>query len=352
MVNEMDVPNAENVTVGHHALTVELSDGRTVSVPPAWYPRLVDATANELSDWRLIGKGQGIHWQDLDEDISVGGLLAGRPSGESQASFRRWIAGRRAATAPAGMTSALTRTDPSISRRGRPVVFTSDVHSHPDLVLAKVPASEANRVTEAHDLLREALGDVEDLDSFRRTVSPDTDAGVTPKLLCALLEGRVVGSVVAVYLRNLNAGMILYAAVAEPFRRRGIYTRLRKRAIRLLDEEASRRAKDARGSIDYLLSEQVVCSTLYQHYLWAWDAYVAPCRWEQPGVQGLAPRRLALLVQPVAKKRRPTANETAMIVREVYEKIYRLPEPERSPEFRRIMRSLARDPSPDGTGHK
>ena len=98
MVNEMQVPSAKDLTVADDELTVELSDGRTVSVPLAWYPRLVDATANELAGWRLIGKGQGIHWQDLDEDIGVEGLLAGRPSGESQASFRRWIASRRAAS--------------------------------------------------------------------------------------------------------------------------------------------------------------------------------------------------------------------------------------------------------------
>ena len=75
-------------------LTVELNDGRAVSVPLAWYPRLVHATPKERRDWRLIGKGQGIHWEDLDEDISVEGLLAGRPSGESQASFKRWLATR------------------------------------------------------------------------------------------------------------------------------------------------------------------------------------------------------------------------------------------------------------------
>ena len=69
----------------------ELSDGRTISVPLAWYPRLVHATQEERNNWELIGQGQGVHWPDLDEDLSVEGLIAGRPSGESQRSFKRWL---------------------------------------------------------------------------------------------------------------------------------------------------------------------------------------------------------------------------------------------------------------------
>ena len=92
---EVDVPNTERVTVTDDTLTVELSDGRTLSVPLAWFPRLVHGTAAERANWRLIGHGQGIRWEDLDEDISIEGLLAGRPSGESQGSFKRWLEKRR-----------------------------------------------------------------------------------------------------------------------------------------------------------------------------------------------------------------------------------------------------------------
>lgn len=92
---EMKATDAVNVAVTDEALTVELSDGRTISVPLAWYPRLLHATTKERANWRLIGKGQGIHWDDLDEDISVENLLAGRRSGESQASLKRWLEGRR-----------------------------------------------------------------------------------------------------------------------------------------------------------------------------------------------------------------------------------------------------------------
>ena len=71
---------------------VDLSDGRTISAPIAWYPRLLHASRKELVQWRLIGGGQSVLWDALDEDISVENLLAGRPSGESQESYRRWLA--------------------------------------------------------------------------------------------------------------------------------------------------------------------------------------------------------------------------------------------------------------------
>jgi hypothetical protein len=93
---EILVPAAENVALTDDTLTVELSDGRTISVPLAWFPRLLHANNQERSNWRLIGQGHGIHWQDIDEDISVEGLLAGRPSGESQVSFKRWLERRKA----------------------------------------------------------------------------------------------------------------------------------------------------------------------------------------------------------------------------------------------------------------
>jgi hypothetical protein len=87
----MDIPNAGNVTVTNDDLRVDLSDGRSLSVPLAWFPCLGHASPKERSNFRLIGQGQGIHWDDLDEDISVEGLLAGRPSAESQSSLKAWL---------------------------------------------------------------------------------------------------------------------------------------------------------------------------------------------------------------------------------------------------------------------
>jgi hypothetical protein len=68
-----------------------LSDGRTISVPLAWYPRLLHGSTEERNDYRFIAGGSGIHWNQLDEDISVKNLILGQPSGESQKSFKRWL---------------------------------------------------------------------------------------------------------------------------------------------------------------------------------------------------------------------------------------------------------------------
>ena len=90
------VHRAQKVAVTEDTLTAELSDGRTISVPLAWYPRLVYASQKERDNWELIGGGQGVRWPDLDEDLSLEGLIAGRPSGESQRSFKRWLEAKRA----------------------------------------------------------------------------------------------------------------------------------------------------------------------------------------------------------------------------------------------------------------
>ena len=88
-------PEAVNVVVTDDRLTVDLVDGRTLSVPVTWYPRLAHGTASERQNWSVIGRGEGIHWSDLDEDVSVEGLLAGRPSAESQPSLERWLQSRQ-----------------------------------------------------------------------------------------------------------------------------------------------------------------------------------------------------------------------------------------------------------------
>lgn len=91
---DQEIPFAERVNITNSTLSVELSDGRSISVPLAWYPRLAYGTVSERKNYRFIGRGVGIHWEDLDEDISVEGLLAGKPSNESQTSFKKWLANR------------------------------------------------------------------------------------------------------------------------------------------------------------------------------------------------------------------------------------------------------------------
>jgi hypothetical protein len=77
---------------------VQLDDGRALSVPLAWYPRLLNGTGKERENHELIGDGEGIHWPELDEDISVEGLLAGRRSAESAASLAKWMEKRKKTT--------------------------------------------------------------------------------------------------------------------------------------------------------------------------------------------------------------------------------------------------------------
>ncbi len=110
---EYDVPRGIRVTTTSDALTVDLADGRTVTAPLAWYPRLLHATVKERKNWRWIGNGEGIHWPDLDEDLSVEGLLAGRSSGENQRSFQKWLAKRSGPRANTRMQPAARR-----ARRG------------------------------------------------------------------------------------------------------------------------------------------------------------------------------------------------------------------------------------------
>jgi hypothetical protein len=97
---DIQVARACAASVTDEALTVELVDGRTLTVPLAWYPRLVHGTPQERNHWRLIGDGEGIHWPDLDEDLSVEGLLLGRPSGECQRSLLQWLAKRSGCPSP------------------------------------------------------------------------------------------------------------------------------------------------------------------------------------------------------------------------------------------------------------
>jgi hypothetical protein len=86
---------AQHVKVTPDTLTVDLIDGRTISVPLAWFPRLLHGSTTERNNWRFIARGEGIHWNDLDEDISVEGLLQGQQSRESHDSLEKWLQRRR-----------------------------------------------------------------------------------------------------------------------------------------------------------------------------------------------------------------------------------------------------------------
>ena len=83
-------PLAADVEVTDEALTVVLQDGRRVSVPLGWYPRLTHGTPAERREWRVVGQGEGIHWPQLNEDVSVAHLLQGMPRVRARV---RWIGG-------------------------------------------------------------------------------------------------------------------------------------------------------------------------------------------------------------------------------------------------------------------
>ncbi len=93
---EIQEPSAQNLTISEDSLTVDLVDGRTIIVPLSWYPRLWHGTREERNNIEIIGNGTLLHWPDLDEDLSVSGILAGRRSGESQQSLKKWLEKRRA----------------------------------------------------------------------------------------------------------------------------------------------------------------------------------------------------------------------------------------------------------------
>ncbi len=87
-------PVAVSVRVTDEHLIVELDDGRVISVPLSWYPRLAHGTPEERNHYEIFGEGSAISWPDLDEDLSVESILAGRRSAESRRSFERWLAAR------------------------------------------------------------------------------------------------------------------------------------------------------------------------------------------------------------------------------------------------------------------
>ena len=217
-----------------------------------------------------------------------------------------------------------------------------------EVTVVAIDESDVLHVLEAYSLLQEVLGteNVEDIDSFWGTVSSSTDDAVVPRLVCAVYGRRIQGVTVGAYLRNLNMGMVLYSAVREAVRGRGIYATLRARLLALLNSQAGHRRDEAFRSIrnhsemEYLITELEDGSRLLDTYQQRWGAFVAPCQYEQPAAQGLPARKLSLLLQPMARKTPPTRDETAIIVREIYEQVYRLPDVGHNPHFRRIVESL------------
>lgn len=104
LVTDLQRARAHTVQVTDDTLVVELSDGRTISVPLAWYPHLWYGNPDERMNFEIIGDGEYIHWPDLDEDLSVSGILSGRKPKESPESLKKWLAAREGKRSPAQST--------------------------------------------------------------------------------------------------------------------------------------------------------------------------------------------------------------------------------------------------------
>ena len=199
----------------------------------------------------------------------------------------------------------------------------------------RAPDGAPESVRRIHALFVETLGKdaVEDLDSFRLTVSPHTDPQVAPKLVATHKRDHLVGAMLGVHLRRVNGGMVLYAGVRKPHRRQGLYTKMRDALLSDLAAESS-------TGPGFLLSEVEDGTRLLRKYLDEWGAFVAPLDYAQPAVQGLSRRRLNLVVLPQAASRKEIVDALPTIVREVFASVYRIAEPEDDPDFRRVVASL------------
>lgn len=190
-------------------------------------------------------------------------------------------------------------------------------------------------VAGVHALFVETLGTdaVEDSDSFRLTVSPSTNPAVVPKIVASYDHGRLIGAVLGVRLRRLNGGMILYAGVRKPFRRLGVYTKMRNVLL-------SELAAESPTAPAFVLSEVEDGSWLRRKYVDEWGAFAAPLDYAQPDVQGLSKRRLSLVVVPGTASSAEIVKAMPGIIHEVFKMIYRIAEPEDNQDFRRVAASI------------
>ena len=199
--------------------------------------------------------------------------------------------------------------------------------------LRELDAARLEDVLEVYSLLQAAMGcdNVEDLHSFRRTVSPSTDRRVTPRVVLAVNDSGMIGVVVGATLKDLNAGLIAYSAVKEAWRRRGIYTRMRSSLIGQFKED---------DGVEYVVSELDEEEWLFSKYLRDWKAMPLSGSYERPQAQGLQARPLKLVAQPVRNGTTPGPSETVALVREIYKRIYGIEDIDGNESFRRMLASL------------
>ena len=213
--------------------------------------------------------------------------------------------------------------------------------SSASFILRDLDESRLEDVIEAYSLLQVAMGcdNVEDLRSFRQTISPLTDDRVLPRVILAFSDDEIIGLVVGATLKNLNAGFIAYSAVKEARRHRGIYTRMRSEVLRRFTQD---------DGVEYVVSELDEQEWLFQKYTRDWNGVALSGHYEQPQAQGLPARPLRLVAAPVEKGTALVVTETVALVREIYKRIYRIEDVDGNESFGRILASL----TPDSTRAK
>ena len=210
----------------------------------------------------------------------------------------------------------------------------------PPTAVVEVREDDLTLVEESHALLQRNMGvsGVEDLDSYRNALSAETDPLVVPVMVCGLVRGRLVAAAVGAYLVEPNLGFVAYGAVEGAWRRRGVYTLLREKLVERL---LQRSIEHGRSGPSYVVSEMEPGSFLLRRYLQR-GAYAAHGSYEQPAEQGLPNRPMKLVLQPVEAVDRPSPDETLEIVRQMYERVYRIRDVEAHPVFVRVAQSIRR----------
>ena len=202
----------------------------------------------------------------------------------------------------------------------------------------RVPDGVTTCVRRIHALFQETLGNdaVEDLVSFRLTVSPSTNPALAPKLVEAYEGNRLIGAVLGVYLRRVNGGIVLYAGVREPFRRQGLYTEMRKCLLFELDTQ---RPQPVWGSCSSEVEDRLVgCTSEVPRRVGSvssrrWTTFSPPSRvCRDGGWTSWSCLRL--------QARRRLSKSCPAIVRELFTSVYRITEPEDDPDFRHVVDSI------------
>ena len=211
------------------------------------------------------------------------------------------------------------------------------VRPKPDLI--EIRPSQLVTITQGHRLLKQTMetGYVENLESFIKTVSPDTDTMVKPHTVGAFHNGILVGIVVGLYLVNANIGFVAYAGVDQKWRQNRVYSELRHTLISLFQNDA---VHQPNACLSYVVSEMNRNSLLFKSFTTRDDIFVVPCDYEQPMTQGLMSKKMEFLMQSISGRIPPHLNEILCIIKEVFRGIYRIHDHESHIIFRQLKRSL------------